>query len=230
VCLGALLACASSGLGGEPRLETVEERFSYAVGVKLGRDLQRSDHAVDSALLERGLEDALAGRARLDEREVSEALETYGQQRRERLEALRAEQSQKAEAEARAFLARNRERAGVVELASGLQYEVLEKGTGAPPAADDLVTCHYRGALLDGSVFDDTYARGGPRTFMVASVVDGFEEALQRMPPGARWKLYLPPELAYGASGFGPVIPPYAVLIFEVELIAVGPPEPARKG
>lgn len=230
MCLGALLACASGGRGGAPRLETVEERFSYAVGVKLGRDLQRSDHAVDSALLERGLEDALAGRARLDEGEVDEALEAYGRERRERLEALRAEQAQKAEAEARAFLARNRERAGVVELESGLQYEVLQAGTGASPGAEDLVTCHYRAALPDGSVFDDTFVRGEPRTFVVASVVDGFEEALQRMQPGARWKLYLPPELAYGASGFGPEIPPHAVLIFDVELLAVGGPDPAPEG
>jgi FKBP-type peptidyl-prolyl cis-trans isomerase FklB len=217
-----LLACASSGGRGEPRLDTAEERFSYAVGAKLGRDLQRSDHEVDAELLLHGLEDTLAGRARLDEREVAEALETYAERRRERLEALRAEYAQKVQAEGREFLARNRQRPEVVELESGLQYEVLEPGAGSPPTAQDLVTCHTRGALVDGSVFDDTRARGEPRSFVVAGVVDGLEQGLQLMRPGARWKLYLPPELAYGAAGFGQEIPPHAVLIFDVELISVG--------
>ena len=205
-----------------PRLSTSEERFSYAVGAKLGTDLRRSAHPIDRALLLRGVEDGLAGGVALSNGELAAALQEGVAQQREREEALRAERARAAQEEGRAFLARNRERPGVVALENGLQYEVLRKGTGPVPSSEDFVICNTRGSLLDGSVFDDTAALGRPRTFAVTSVVDGLEQALVRMPVGSRWKVWVPPELGYGASRPGAKVPPEATLVFEIELLSIG--------
>jgi FKBP-type peptidyl-prolyl cis-trans isomerase FklB len=202
-------------------LETPEERFSYSVGAKLGGDLSRSGHEIDRKLVVRGIEDGLAGTVALSDSELAAALKEGVERQHERQAALRAEHALAAQEQGRSFLARNRERPGVVELESGLQYEVLRAGSGASPNIEDFVTCHYRGTLLDGTVFDDTATLGRPRSFAVTSVIDGFEEALLRMQPGARWKLYVPAELGYGARGAGSKIPPNSTLIFEVELLSI---------
>lgn len=207
---------------GLPELDTPEERFSYGIGAKLGGDLRASGHAIDSALVLRGLEDGLAGESALSDEALASALADGARQRSERLQALRAEAALAAEAQGRAFLAKNRERAGVVELPSGLQYEVLREGLGPVPTLEDFVVCDYRGTLLDGAVFDDTATLGRPRSFAVTSVIDGFEEALLRMPAGSRWKLFVPPELGYGATGSGASVPPNSTLIFELELVSIG--------
>ena len=204
------------------QLRTPEERFSYGLGAKLGEDLRASGHEVDSALVLRGVEDGLAGRAALSKEEVAASLAEGVQRQRERQESLRAERAERSRADGRAFLASNRARPGVVELPSGLQYEVLQAGVGPVPGIEDFVNCNYRATLLDGTAFDDTAALGRPRNFAVTSVIDGFEEALLHMPTGARWKLYIPPELAYGATGARAKIPPHATLIFEVELVSIG--------
>jgi FKBP-type peptidyl-prolyl cis-trans isomerase len=213
-----------------PELDSLEDRFSYAVGVKLGRDLAGGKKEVDPDLMRRGLDDALAGESTMDEAQVDATLEEYGQRRIEILEQERAKLAEAMRGKSRRFLDQNRDREGVVELSSGLQYEVLQAGDGPSPTANDFVTCHYRALLPDGSVFDDTFAQGEPRTFNVASVVDGLEQGLQMMQPGARWKLYLPPELAYGESGMGREIPPYAVLVFEIELITIDGETPPAQG
>jgi FKBP-type peptidyl-prolyl cis-trans isomerase len=141
---------------------------------------------------------------------------------------MQAAQKQKMEAEAVAnasagakFLAEVAAREGVTKTASGLLYEVIEAGTGATPSASDKVTVHYRGTLIDGSVFDSSYDRGQPATFGVGQVIKGWTEALQLMPTGSKWKLYIPAELAYGERGAPPRIGPGAVLIFDVELISI---------
>jgi FKBP-type peptidyl-prolyl cis-trans isomerase len=198
--------------------------------VKVGRDLARSDHPVDPDLMRRGLDDALAGHAALDEGEVDAAPEDYGRFRSERLESARARYAEETRQYAHRFLEENGAREDVVVLESGLQYEVLREGKGSSPSVNDFVTCHYRGTLPDGRIFDDTFAGGEPRIFNVSSVVDGLEQGLQLMRPGARWKLYLPPELAYGASGLGRDIPPHAALVFEIELIAVEGETPPFRG
>ncbi len=206
------------------QLRTPEERFSYALGAKLGDDLRASGHEVDSALVLRGVEDGLTGRATLSKEEIGAALAQGVAQQNERRATLRAERAEQSQAEGRAFLASNRARPGVVELPSGLQYEVLHAGTGPVPTIEDFVDCNYRATLLAGTVFDDTASLGRPRNFAVTSVIDGFEEALLRMPTGSHWKLYIPPELAYGAAGARSKIPPYATLIFDVELVSIAAP------
>ena len=119
------------------------------------------------------------------------------------------------------FLEENAKKPGIVRLDSGLQYQILEAGSGAPPGASDFVTVHYRGTLIDGTEFDSSYARNSPATFAVNAVIPGWTEALQLMSPGAKWMVYIPSELAYGAQGAGSVIPPNSALIFEIALIAV---------
>ena len=120
-----------------------------------------------------------------------------------------------------AFLAANKVKAGVTTLPSGLQYEVLEQGDGATPKATDTVTTHYRGTFLDGQVFDSSIERGEPMTRSVSQVIRGWTEALQRMKVGDKWRLFVPSELAYGATGFGELIGPHTVLIFEIELLGI---------
>lgn len=120
-----------------------------------------------------------------------------------------------------AFLAANGERKEVKTLASGLQYEIMKEGNGDKPKATDKVVCHYHGTLIDGTVFDSSVRRGEPATFPVNGVIQGWVEALQLMPVGSKWKLYIPYNLGYGARGAGESIPPYATLIFEVELLSI---------
>lgn len=140
------------------------------------------------------------------------------QQRNPQAQAQGGGEENKKEGEA--FLAKNKERKGVKTTASGLQYEVLQKGKGASPTPSDKVTVHYKGNLIDGSTFDSSYDRGQPATFSVGGVIKGWTEALQLMKIGAKWKLFIPPNLAYGERG-RPSIPPNATLIFEVELISI---------
>lgn len=211
-----------------PQPDTPEERFSYAIGARLGGDLARSGHAIDRELVLRGVEDGLAGSAIFSDDEIAAAMKEGVDRQQADREAMREEIALAAERSSREFLAGNRARAGVVELPSGLQYEVLREGSGPVPTDEDFVTCRYRGTLVDGSVFDDTAERGKPTTFRVTGAIDGFEEALLRMPAGSHWKLYVPAELAYGARGYGPKIPPNAALIFDVELLEVGTPAASR--
>lgn len=119
------------------------------------------------------------------------------------------------------FLEENKKRAGVVTLPSGLQYEIIKEGTGKKAKATDRVKCHYEGTLIDGTLFDSSVKRGQPAVFGVNQVIPGWVEALQLMPEGSKWKLYIPSELAYGAQGAGEMIPPHSTLVFEVELIEV---------
>ncbi len=125
--------------------------------------------------------------------------------------------------EANAYLEKNKQKPGVTTTASGLQYEELKAGNGTPPGPSDLATVNYRGTLIDGTQFDSSYDRGTPSTFPVNAVIPGWTEALQLMKPGAKWKLTIPPNLAYGTRGAGPKIGPNSTLVFEVELISVQP-------
>ena len=129
--------------------------------------------------------------------------------------------TEKAQGEGKAFLEANRKRTGVITLASGLQYEVMTSGTGVVPTSTDTVKVHYHGTLIDGNVFDSSVSRGEPATFGVTQVISGWVEALQLMPVGSKWKLFIPSELAYGAQGAGQAIPPHTALIFEVELLDI---------
>jgi FKBP-type peptidyl-prolyl cis-trans isomerase FklB len=132
-------------------------------------------------------------------------------------------EEEKILAQGKTFLAENRKKEGVKTLPSGLQYRIVAEGSGKTPKSTDTVTVHYRGTLIDGTEFDNSYSRGKPATFGVGRVIAGWTEALQLMKEGARWQLFIPPDLAYGEKGAGSKIPPNSTLIFEVELISVEP-------
>ncbi|WP_116473628.1 FKBP-type peptidyl-prolyl cis-trans isomerase [Zobellella maritima] len=198
--------------------ETIEQQASYGIGRQIGDQLaQQSFEGLDIASVQQGLADSLNGIDFAVSREdINAAFQVIGQ----RMQEQQAAQSAKAQEEQAAFLNANGERAEVQQTASGLQYEILSEGTGAKPAATDTVRVHYHGTFIDGSVFDSSVLRGEPAQFPVNGVIKGWVEALQLMPAGSKWKLYVPYELAYGEQGAGS-IPPCSTLVFEVELLEI---------
>ena len=200
------------------------DKLSYALGHNIahqliGMGLQNSLNIEDYAA---AMTDVLQGRQlRMEPHEVQQVLEEYFSALERRQQAEAAERGKAAKEEGEIFLAENKKRPGVVTTASGLQYEVITEGTGRQPKATDTVSCHYEGTLIDGTVFDSSYRRGTPASFGLNQVIGGWTEGLQLMREGAKYKLYLPYQLAYGEHGAGADIPPYAALIFTVELIKV---------
>lgn len=192
------------------------EKVSYALGLSLGNNLLGSGvKSLNYALMAKGIQDVMEGAKPDMSYEEAQAVinEFFGK--------LQAEMTEKAQAEGKAFLTANAQRPEVVTLASGLQYEILTEGNGEKPTASDSVTVHYHGTTIDGNVFDSSVNRGEPATFGVTQVISGWVEALQLMPVGSKWKLFIPSDLAYGAQGAGQAIAPHATLIFEVELIGI---------
>ena len=203
----------------ELNLSTDETRVSYGIGRQLGdqlRDNPPPGVSLDAVIA--GIRDAFAGAAsQVSPQELNASFAVI----RERMQAEAQQKAEAAAAEGRAFLAENAQRDGVTVLASGLQYEVLVTGEGARPTREDNVRTHYHGTLIDGSVFDSSYERGQPAEFPVGGVIAGWTEALQLMTKGAKWRLYVPYQLAYGAQGSPGGIPPYSTLVFDVELIDI---------
>jgi FKBP-type peptidyl-prolyl cis-trans isomerase FklB len=217
-------------------LKTPKEKASYAIGVNIGRGLHRDSVDVDPAVVARGLRDGLGGaKTLLTDEEMKGAMVALQTELRKKLEVRNREQqvrSKEQEAqmlqmgeankkEGEAFLAANKTKDDVVTLPSGLQYKILKEGDGPKPTATDSVVCNYNGTLLNNTEFDSSYKRGQPATFNVGQVIHGWTEALQLMPVGSKWQLFIPSELAYGPGGSGPVIGPNATLIFEVELLSI---------
>lgn len=207
-----------------PALKTQKDKTSYAIGLNIGKGMQRDGIDVDPAVLARGLKDGLSGaKARLTDEEIEQTLTALQlelhKKQEEKLQVLGDANKKQGEA----FLAANKAKDGVVALPDGLQYKVLKEGTGPKPAATDSVVCNYRGTFLDGNEFDSSYKRGQPATFPVSGVIKGWTEALQLMPVGSKWQLFVPSDLAYGTRGAGPGsgIGPNAALIFEVELLSI---------
>ena len=157
----------------------------------------------------------------LSDKEAQEVMMTFQKEQMAKLNENARKLGEKNKKEGETFLAENKKKPGVVTLPSGLQYKILKEGTGRNPKATDTVVTHYRGTLLDGKEFDSSYKRGEPATFPLNGVIRGWTEALQLMKPGAKWQLFIPPQLAYGERGAGQDIGPNATLIFEVELIAI---------
>lgn len=206
-------------------LKTQKEKASYALGMKIGGDLKRQGvgASVDSALTARGLRDALAGsKALLTEEEEKAALTQLQTEVRGKMEAKAHEAGAAARKEGDAFLAANKTKEGVVTLPSGLQYKILKEGKGPKPTASDTVTCNYRGTLINGKEFDSSYKNGKPVSFPVSGVIKGWTEALQLMPVGSKWQLFIPADMGYGDRGAGADIGPGETLIFEVELVSIG--------
>jgi FKBP-type peptidyl-prolyl cis-trans isomerase len=203
-------------------LKTQKDKFSYALGMRMGESLHKQSVPVDPAIFSRGLRDALAGgKTQLTDDEAQAALAAVQndirKKQQEKMQAAAAVNTKQGEA----FLAENKGKEGIVTLPSGLQYKILTAGTGPKPAATDSVSCNYRGTLIDGKEFDSSYKRGEPVTFAVNGVIKGWTEALQLMPVGSKWQLFVPPDLAYGDRGAGADIGPGSTLIFEVELLSI---------
>ena len=203
-------------------LKTEKEKFSYALGMNIGNGMHRQGVDVDPNILLRGMKDALAGRKTLmSEEEARTAVMQMQNQVRQKMESKAKEAGASNKKQGDDFLAANKTKEGVVLLPSGLQYKILKEGTGPKPSATDSVVCNYRGTLIDGKEFDSSYKRGQPATFPVNGVIKGWTEALQLMPVGSKWQLFIPPDLAYGERGAGGDIGPDSTLIFEVELLSI---------
>jgi FKBP-type peptidyl-prolyl cis-trans isomerase len=201
------------------KLTDQKSKVSYAIGTLMGRNLKGQSVDVDTEVLIQGIRDALSGgKPLLTDAEIQETLRTFQQQ----LVTEQVEKSKKAKQDGETFLAQNKAKPGVRTLPSGLQYKVIKEGTGKTPTANDTVVANYRGTLIDGTEFDSSYKRGEPASFPVNGVIRGWTEALQMMKVGSKWQLFIPSDLAYGASPRpGSGIPPYSALVFEVELVGI---------
>jgi FKBP-type peptidyl-prolyl cis-trans isomerase FklB len=213
---------AGAKAGAPLALKTSKDKFSYALGMKMGANLHKQSVPVDPNILARGLKDGLAGGKTLltDEEAQAAIVEVQNDLRKKQQEKLQAEGALNKK-EGDTFLATNKGKEGVVTLPSGLQYKIMKEGTGPKPTATDSVVCNYRGTLINGTEFDSSYKRGQPSTFPVTGVIKGWTEALQLMPVGSKWQLFIPPDLAYGERGPAPEIGSNSTLIFEVELLSI---------
>lgn len=217
----ALTGCDSKSSHQEVELKTAADKASYGIGLNMGRSLsQEGMDDLNARAVAIGIEDALAKKEqRLTDEQLTEAFSALQKRAEERAVAIGNENAKKG----KAFLEENGKRTGIITTASGLQYEVLKKAEGAQPKADDIVSVHYEGKLIDGTVFDSSIKRGTPVVLPVSGVIPGWVEGLQLMHVGEKIKLYIPGDLAYGAQSPSPMIPANSVLIFELELLSIQP-------
>ena len=198
--------------------KTKKEKVSYSIGISIGRNFKNQGVEIDQAAFTQGVKDALKGsKTALTEMDMENTMSAFQEEMMAKVEA----QNKVKLDEGKAFLEANKNKEGVITLPSGLQYKVIKSGDGPKPTKDQTVSCHYRGTLLDGTEFDSSYKRGQPTEFPVGGVIKGWTEALQLMPVGSKWQLFIPSDLAYGPNGAGGMIGPNATLIFEVELISI---------
>ena len=225
------LGISACGHDAEPEAEvavidTQDQKVSYLMGIENGKGIGSTGIELDLAAYQQGFADGVAKlQSKLDEAETSKVIQAFQKQMMAKREEMQKAEQEAAELESaanieegNAFLKANGAKEGVVTTESGLQYKVIIAGTGDKPGADSTVEVHYAGRLLDGTEFDSSIKRGVPVKFGVTQVIAGWTEALQLMPEGSKWELYIPADLGYGAGGSGP-IGPNAVLIFEVELL-----------
>ena len=193
------------------------DKFSYAIGLGIGQNLlSMGAKGIDVEDFAQAIKDVLDGnKTAITHTEARDIVNKYFEEMEQKMNAANVEAGKK-------FMEENKKRPGVITLPSGLQYEVVKEGNiGKYAKATDRVKCHYEGTLIDGTLFDSSIKRGEPAVFGVNQVIPGWVEALQLMPEGAKWKLYIPSDLAYGAQGAGEMIPPHSTLIFEVELLQI---------
>ena len=198
---------------------TDEERIGYSLGIMVGRQLQQDVRDLDIDSFSEALKDIYAGnQPQLSDEEIAQVLENLQQQLMQQAEMEAESAAGENLAKGQAFLEENAKDEGVEVTDSGLQYRVISEGDGQVPSATSTVRVHYEGSLIDGTVFDSSYQRGEPVSFQVNQVIQGWQEALQLMPQGSEWELYIPADLAYGQAGAGGAIGPNEALIFRVEL------------
>ncbi|MDX9881357.1 MAG: FKBP-type peptidyl-prolyl cis-trans isomerase [Prolixibacteraceae bacterium] len=218
----AVVASCQNGKGGrEVKLENNLDSASYALGVLIGENNKRQMDMTPGAkelnvdLLMAAMEQSLKGEeVKISSEDANNLIRNY-------FEGISKKEADKNLEAGKSFLETNKAKEGVVTLPSGLQYEILKEGNGPKPTAEDKVKCHYHGTTIDGKVFDSSVDRGEPAEFPVNGVIPGWVEALQLMPVGSKWKLYIPAELAYGERGAGADIGPNSALVFEVELLEI---------
>ncbi len=207
----------------QQKLESNIDSISYSIGLNIGKSLEQGgmDSILINKLLIQGLSDYLMQKQLLINSTEAEEIARmfYTKLRQEQMDKEYKDVKEAGEA----FLKQNKNQEGVITLESGLQYQILTAGEGVSPLATDIVVTHYKGTLIDGTVFDSSYDRGEPASFPVNGVIVGWQEALKLMKPGAKWKLFIPSELAYGSRSAGKHIKPFSTLIFEIELIEVNP-------
>ena len=204
-----------------PPLTTDKQKQSYALGINIARGISRQGVDVDASAMARGLRDTLSGaKLLLTDDEAAAALKQLQDAVKTKQDAELQKMGDANMKEGQEFLAANKTKDGVVTLPSGLQYKIITQGTGPKPTAADTVVCNYSGTFINGTEFDSSYKRGQPAEFPVTGVIKGWTEALQLMPVGSKWQLFIPSDLAYGPQGRGP-IPPSSTLIFQVELISI---------
>ncbi|MBI4327925.1 MAG: FKBP-type peptidyl-prolyl cis-trans isomerase [Chloroflexi bacterium] len=207
----------------KPELKDAKEKLNYSIGLNIGKNLKYQQVDVNLEVLIKGVKDALAdSQPLLSEAEVQEALNNHRKEFTTKMQEKRKLDSEKNKKEGDAFLAENAKKPGIVTLPSGLQYQVITEGSGASPKGNDTVVTQYRGTLIDGTEFDSSFKRKQPATFELTKVIAGWTEALQKMKAGAKWQLFVPPNLAYGERG-SQNIGPNSTLIFEIELLSVQP-------
>ena len=198
------------------------DKVSYALGIGIGRQLlQMGAVALNIDDFAQAIKDVLAGNLKMNEAEAQELVQDFFAKQEAKQQAEAAEKGKSAKAEGERFLAENGKKAGIITTPSGLQYQVLREGNGKSPKSTDTVECHYEGTLIDGTKFDSSYDRGQTATFPLNQVIAGWTEGLQLMQEGGKYRFFIPYNLGYGERGAGASIPPFAALVFDVELVAV---------
>jgi FKBP-type peptidyl-prolyl cis-trans isomerase FklB len=216
--VAALAGVALSAHAADAPITTDTQKFSYTVGVQIGQSLKRDAKDIDVDLVTRAIKDVLGDKKlQISQEDMQKTMESYKQKQEQKM-ASAGEKNEKAGAE---FLAANKKKDGVVETASGLQYKVIKAGSGDKAKATDTVVVHYKGTLINGTEFDSSYKRNEPTSFRVNQVIQGWQEALQLMNPGAKYQLAIPGKLAYGPRGAGGQIGPNETLLFDVELLEI---------
>lgn len=203
-------------------LDTDTQKLSYSIGADLGKNFKKQGIEIDPAALAKGMQDGMSeGQLQLTDQQMRDVLNRFQQDLMAKRNADFNKKAEENKAKGQAFLSENKGKDGVVTLPSGLQYKIIEKGTGEKPTKSDVVTVDYTGRLIDGKVFDSSEKTGKPATFKVSQVIPGWTEALQLMPAGSTWEIYVPSDLAYGPRSVGGPIGPNEMLIFKIHLISV---------
>ena len=216
-----IIGCESSDNQQAPKLETAIDSVSYSIGVDIGKNMKTQELDINDKAMFAGWSAAFNGEdLKLTEEDMLATLNNFRKVMQEKVQQRAKAQAEENLTKGNTFLAENAKKEGVVTLESGLQYKVIEEGSGETPTEKSKVTVHYRGTLLNGEEFDSSYKRGQPYTTPVTNVIKGWTEALQLMPVGSKWELYVPSNLAYGNSPRGPG-GPNSALVFEVELIGI---------
>lgn len=220
VVMGFALNTAIAAPSATP-LTSEEDKLSYSIGADLGRNFKQQGISINAAALAKGMQDGMNGSLQLTDEQMKEVLTNFQKSLMAKRTQAHQKQAMENKSKGEKFLKENKSKEGVVSLPSGLQYKIVEKGAGAKPSKDDTVTVEYTGTLIDGKVFDSTEKTGKPATFKVSQVIPGWTEALQLMPAGSTWQIYVPANLAYGERSVGGPIGPNEMLIFKIHLIAV---------